>query len=348
MKYYSPIKHLCLGLIFLLNSHLVLKAQDDCATTLSKAQKLYESGNIEGVPQLLESCLSNGFTSQEKIQAQKLIILSYLFSNRRDDADKEMLSFLKRNPEYTPATNDQAEFLQLLHDYINTPFATIGFSGGVTLPSVAVIRRYGVDNLNENQGTYSATLGFHAGMSYTRRLTEKFALGADIQYAQYGFDYEQRNMFGFTSLTATESHKSLSIPVSVIYNLPNVWKLEPYGRAGFSVNYLLKVTQQFQRSYTDNVDKALTSSDNDISTHRNTVNVSGVLGCGFKYHVPHAYIFTEFRLNAGMLNLVKPSGRYAFQDNTFNYYYSDNDFRLNTWQLSIGYAYIFYDPKKKK
>ena len=46
-----------------------LKAEDNCALTLENAQKMYDNGMIEKIPEMLANCIKNGFTSEERLQA---------------------------------------------------------------------------------------------------------------------------------------------------------------------------------------------------------------------------------------------------------------------------------------
>jgi hypothetical protein len=44
-------------------------AQDDCATKIQEAQKYYDQGMIDEIPQMLAPCMADGFTRQQKIEA---------------------------------------------------------------------------------------------------------------------------------------------------------------------------------------------------------------------------------------------------------------------------------------
>ena len=78
--------------------------EEDCAIKLREAQQLYDAGKIETVPDMLQSCIDKGFTQEERLTAFKLIILCQIYNDDPDEAHKEMLSFLKRYPEYELST----------------------------------------------------------------------------------------------------------------------------------------------------------------------------------------------------------------------------------------------------
>ena len=85
-------------LILISQTVLVVKAQEGCGFVLKRAEKLYEEGVIEAIPQLLENCMKKGFTKEEKIRAYKLLILTNLYEDRQNKADKLMLELIKFEP----------------------------------------------------------------------------------------------------------------------------------------------------------------------------------------------------------------------------------------------------------
>src|SRR5688572_15785653 len=76
---------------FLLLFSLSVKAQNTCSQTLIKAQFTYYEGRAEEVPLMLETCLTSGFTPEEKLQAYRLLTLTYLYLNEPANAEKVML-----------------------------------------------------------------------------------------------------------------------------------------------------------------------------------------------------------------------------------------------------------------
>ncbi len=78
---YSKRILIILSLLILIFSIGIKAQEEDCSFTLTKAQKLFDAGTIEQIPQILQPCIDNGFTEEDKLQAYKLIILSYLFDN---------------------------------------------------------------------------------------------------------------------------------------------------------------------------------------------------------------------------------------------------------------------------
>jgi len=79
---------------------LPVNAQTDCVAKLDSAKMLFNSGQIEEIPSLLEPCLRIGFAKQDKIQAYLLLIQVYLFDTNREKAQQVMSEFLHSFPDY--------------------------------------------------------------------------------------------------------------------------------------------------------------------------------------------------------------------------------------------------------
>ncbi|HEY8402508.1 MAG TPA: hypothetical protein VIK89_14670, partial [Cytophagaceae bacterium] len=111
----------------------LVKAQsteNNCTQTLKKAQNTYDQGRIFEIADMLQPCIENGFTKEEKTSAYYLLTLTYLYFNEREKAEKAMLEFLKLNPEYE-IKNDPAEFVNLYNSFRTTPAFLIGGRAGI-------------------------------------------------------------------------------------------------------------------------------------------------------------------------------------------------------------------------
>ncbi len=81
---------------------------------LKEADKLYQTGEFEKVESQLIPCLTHGFTDQEKVQAYRLLALSYLANDASDKARKMIEELLKINAGFEPAFFDPEEFTTLV------------------------------------------------------------------------------------------------------------------------------------------------------------------------------------------------------------------------------------------
>ena len=85
----------------------------------------------------------------------------------------------------------------------------------------------------------------------------------------------------------------------------------------------------------------------DVKDSRIPVDIFGHLGTGIKFKIPRGFLFFEARASLGILDQNKTGGKNTDLLENF-YFYSSPGFRLNTFNMNLGYTYIFYKPSKKK
>lgn len=101
------------GLLLLQFSEL--QAQKVCGEqALKQADRQYQSGSFEEVESTLLPCLTTGFTDQEKVQAYRLLALSYIANDFPDKANKAVADLLKINASFEPSFFDPEEFSNMV------------------------------------------------------------------------------------------------------------------------------------------------------------------------------------------------------------------------------------------
>jgi outer membrane receptor for ferrienterochelin and colicins len=80
-----------------------VRAQENCGEfKITEAQRRYSNGNFNDVFQLLNPCLEDGFTNNEKVVAYKLTAQSYLAIDSLGKATDAIRKMLLLNPSYEP------------------------------------------------------------------------------------------------------------------------------------------------------------------------------------------------------------------------------------------------------
>lgn len=80
--------------------------------TLGEARNLYELGQFQQVFDLLSPCLKEGFTSQQRVEALRLMAFSYLAIDSLDAAYDQTMQILQINPAYQPSLFDPPGFIE--------------------------------------------------------------------------------------------------------------------------------------------------------------------------------------------------------------------------------------------
>jgi hypothetical protein len=333
-------------LTLLLSIVQISMAQSACTNTLKKAETMYENGNIEEIPDVLQSCMKRGFTKEEKIRGHKLIIKSHLFNQNMEQAKASMLSFLKDYPEYVPDRSvDGADFMRLVDKFETLPFLSIGAFAGANISSVSVIQPYALNNDDKQSYNYGSP-GFQLGVEFSRPLHKYVEINLGLAIERNSFEYTN-NSFGFSETKFIEKQTRFSIPLSgaLVYKLG---KFIPFVGFGLHTSYLISDEVTPSRTYTDNSNDDITGTEIDMLPHRNRINLSLLTNVGLRYKIPEGYLFFRAAYQIGLINQANPSARYDNPELTYMYYYLDDDFALNNLSFSFGYTRMLYKPKPKK
>jgi hypothetical protein len=329
----------------------VVRGQNECSTKIQEAHKLYEQGMIEEIPQMLAPCMANGFTRTQIIEAYKLIILSYLFDDNQFEAEKTMVEFLKKFPEYEIMPNDPVEFVYLFESYRTTSIFSFGFTAGFNLTDPRIIEPFSV--LDQKNITLKNTMkpGFQFGVGVGRYISRKMFINLELKFSEnrYGFEEEiitpLPGLNGISSVTYSEKLYKFILPLTISYEF-SAKKLHYFMRGGASVASITGVTGSASRQFAEEI-PPVPGETMDIAKYRKNIMYAGVAGAGVRYKVPHGVLTAEIRASIGLNNIVKPDKRFENMQQIMKSNHSDDDFAINTFSFSAGYYFSFYKPKKQ-
>jgi hypothetical protein len=321
--------------------HHQLNAQENCALNLKRAQEFFSAGQIEEIPALIESCLKNGFTREERVQAYKLLINAYVFDDNLEKAEIVMLDFLKKYPEYEIISTDPSEFVNLKEQFDNRPRFSLGIIGGGTYSVIRGIEPVNTSPIHGNYGNYNTSgVSYHVGLAFIKNLNTRIELCLEANYKTTVFDhYLDPN--SFTTNSYYEAQQLINFPLTAKYSFGK-GKYLPYASLGFNTGILFK-------SGADLISIPGTESPRLSNIgNRETLCFWGVIGAGVKLKVPKAYIFLDVRYNLGLNNQVNNKGRGLTQtDELWLYQTRDDSFYHDDLNFSLGIVRTIYKPRKK-
>jgi hypothetical protein len=351
-KKYNPSLWLFLLGTLLLLIPTRLHAQNDCASKIQEAQKFYDLGMIEDIPKMLVLCLEQG-NRAEKIEAYKLIILTYLFDDNQFEAERTMTEFLRKYPEYEIMPNDPIEFVYLFESYRTTSVFSFGLNIGANLTDPRVIEPYTLFDNNNASTKNSFKPGFTLGLGVGRYISRKMFMNLECNFVSnnYTFHNEIRlpvpeEKDAINAVTYTERLNKLEIPLTLAYEF-SIKKTHYFIRTGISVAKITGITGHAERKFSEEL-ASLSSEDLDIKGYRKNLIFGAIAGVGMRYKVPRGVISIDLRANIGLNNIVKKDQRWENQDFITKYYHVDDDFSINTFSLTAGYYFSFYKPKKQR
>jgi hypothetical protein len=345
------LKYICI--IFFIFIQLGLAAQENCIKSFQRARRLYDQGMIDEIPEILAPCIEAGFTRNQKIEAYKLIILAYLFDDDQYEAEKAMLEFLKKYPEYEIMPSDPVEFVYLFESYKTKAIISLGFTFGPNLTNPRIIERYVAGDITRCSSANSTGAGFQAGFNVSRYITNRVFvnLGAIYKTSQYSFMDNMKVIYKgdeerLAKITFDETVSRLDIPFSIAYEIIKTRNINYYLSGGFSAGNISKATGIPSISTSEDL-PAVTGADIIMTDFRETILYSGIIGTGIKYKVPRGFLIFDLQYSIGINNIVIPETRNEISDLWSAYYYIDDDYSVNSLTIAVGYYFSFYQPKKQ-
>ncbi len=325
------------------------------------AENLYDEGKIEKIPAITRKKIEREDYREQERATKRLTILSYIYNDDSHKADSAMLELLQFEKEYKLMKEDSAtEFQYLYETYRTSPVYSAGLIGGFNCSQVSISNAFGVNNVNKNKGKYTSEgLGFQVGLSFSVYLDfilQGLQAYADVVFQKNQFKYTNK-LYDFSRLEITETQTWINPSFSLSYSI-NLGKqksyfdagkfkrIKPFVLAGITPSFLLTDYCKPFREYDGFRD--IKSAKIGLEKLRNRVNFAVHAGVGVKVKFPMSYLFFDVRYYKGFFNQVNRKNRYSIPELIYNYYYIDNDFKLNNFSFRLGYRYLIYRPKKKK
>jgi hypothetical protein len=338
---------LFVSLLLLVSARLFSQETGTCAEKLKSAQSLFDKGQVKEVPGLLKDCLKSGFKKEEEMTAYKLLIQAFLLEDKLEKADSTMFEFLSKNPEYQLSPTDHSSIVYLYNKFRVKPVVQISGHAGLNLPFLTFVGQEMTSGEKEIS-TYKSNINFYISGESKFKISEKTELGFEIGFSLLKFTNLIPYYNGYTSIKYTESQQRIEVPLFVQHDFASFDKLTLYGRAGIGLAYTLGVTANATYTPTDpnNRDNRTGESLNKKDS-RIAIDYFVQIGAGIKYKIPNGFFFAEIRSDLGALNQYITGGKTVPQTDFF-YVWRDPDFRLNAFNINVGYTHIFYKPSKGK
>lgn len=317
---------------------------DSCIIKLKNANTGYDQGDYDGSIKLLRSALSDcPLDKSEKIQANKLLIMSYLKVDNLEEADKTAGTIMKIDPYYKPDKfKDDPKYSALFEKFRPVQVFRMGFSAGFNRSIIDVVQTYSIvhdDAASADLATYNSKTGFQLGLSAEYRMYKDLWLQLEGQFRQSSYEHILDDVEG-TTVNYSEKLSYVDVPLSAKYYIMDK-TFSPYVEAGATFSFLTNALSTTERD--DQKDIV------DRTDYRNSYMTGFFGGAGVAYRMKGISLYAAFRYTYFDENVNKEGTRYADDVNVFKYYYIDDDFRLDNWQINVGVNYtLSYQNKKTK
>ena len=331
-----------------------------CTQTLRLARSTYEQGRLHGIPDLLDECLrgsgGKSFTLEEKVEAYKLLCLTYIYLEEPQKADEAMLNLLRTNNyfEIKPDT-DPAEFVALYRTFRTDPVYRIGVQLGANASIPNVVSYLPSNDLPSE---YNYGLAFQGGVVADiplKFLDKKLTFHPELLFAMKSFKYLNEGTYTDETpdgqpfsrefvTNGTDNYSYISLPLMIQYRIQEK-KFRPFAALSISADYLLSARSTFFRTKEDAT--SLDEQSLDVKGQREKLNISAMASIGVKVKVTGGLAVAELRYSHGLTNINNEESIYAnFNRTNPTGGYVDGVFKLNSLSFTLGYVYNRFNPKK--
>ena len=312
------------------------------------AEQDYDAGRLVSIVDNItggfdKSLGDQGYTSEEKIRALKLITKVYIFLDNEPKADEYMIKLLKADKEHKlDAKVDPAELYDLYRKFRSQPIFRVGLRTGVNMSYPNIIRTFGTGNTGivskiyngDGQPPVGASVNGGAGTGFfINAMVERYldwglevGLGFEFRNSQYSVDNyitygdslqvngtTEIAQFAVLSTTVTHQQSFLRIPLFLRYNFNYTLAKSfiPYIAAGTSYDYLLDA-KYLEGNRTGGTEYKF---DSDLSLKglglitKNNFSVFASLG--LKMRVKTHFLTFEATFNKALFNYINPDNRWS-------------------------------------
>jgi hypothetical protein len=158
------------GLILLMLGVSVCYSQTPSTQTgaqiLRSARSIYDQGRLHELPVILENAFNEGKfqNDNEKVEAYKILILTYIYIEEPEKADKAMIDLLHADKFFRLSSADPVEFKNLYRKFRTDPLFRIGIRGGVSQTYVNTLKNHYIPAESAGNGEYKPALGFQGAI----------------------------------------------------------------------------------------------------------------------------------------------------------------------------------------
>lgn len=319
-------------LILLIGTQTSIAQTDSCAIKLKNANMSFEQGDYDGTITLLNWALQEcSLDKSEKIEANKLLILSYFKVDNLEAADKTAAQIMKIDPYYKPDKfKDDSKLSALFDKYQPTPVLRIGFMAGINRTQISVDNYYSIVHSDADKfSEYNSKTGFQLGITAEYRLFKNLWVETGAHFRQSQYEHLLDSVEN-TTIKYNEKLSYFDVPLNVKYYLQEK-TISPYVFAGASFSFMTGALSTTER---DDQKDIVNRTD-----YRNTFMFGVHGGVGASYRIKGIQLFAGLHYAYYPDNVNKDGTRYADLVNVFKYYYLDNDFRMDNWQFNVGFNY---------
>ena len=339
-----------LAIIVFLGFFQVVYAQE-CTAVLDEAKKEFAAGHLEVISSLLNDCLHGNFTDEQKIEAYKLLTITYLYLDFPHEAEQSFMELLEIDHEYRISESDPVELQYLSKKFITTPIISFTGKAGANVSTVTVLHRNTVSAEPDDNWKYTPGFGFNVMAGMDLHFNKIVSLNFELDLSSRSYVYTDVLFSEIEPQDIEQKRTNLhaSLPVSLKFTYPGI-TYYPYVYAGYSPSYTLISQGNDKREPRAN--ENIVGPSIDLLGKTKAFSHSLIFGIGVKRRFKYNYVLVDLRYRLGMTNMLDEKKQYNFdndqiREEQFRYLQSGDDLRWNGLELSVGFTIPKYKVRAK-
>jgi hypothetical protein len=341
-------RHLIFGILIWGNTLSVFG--QSCTQKLEEAMRAYYGGNLREVETLIDytACAEN-LTKEQRVNALRIIVISNLFLKEQEKAEDAMLKLLKVNPEYKLTDVDLPEFEKLLSSFKRNPVFSLGLFGGLNHSGFVVTEQYSLGEII-SPPNYKSITGFQVGISGFYLINKNIWLHSSLfaQKRSYLIEEKFREILGSDTLMIQSTEKQLhfQFPIAIRYVFGHWNKnYRPYIEGGAQFGYLMNAKSQLVVSNLTTGQPPRVNFEYELNNNRNRINKQLFIGVGILKKRGKNIVGIHAGYSIALESAVKAHSRFQYPELFSTFGYIDNEFKINSFLLSLTFNRIYYKPK---
>lgn len=333
-----------------------LLAQSSCERNLNEARADYSNGNLYAIPGKLTDCLEEGFSETEKIEALRLLTLTYININQQEKARNTFIELLNIKTDYQVQENIDPSELYSLYKKIDTEIKYfIGVTFGVNLNSILVHKYRNTIPVESNHTAEYSTIisNPQIGVQFLYPITKNWIAGAEVQFQNQKFHYSEKNIYyndiedandNYTDITYDGSNNGINLNINLRY-MKDFYQWKPFIEVGSVGRYNLSYDiLSYDSDYNPTVENEIID-ELDISSRRANFNVGVTANLGTMIKLGENYGEIKFGASNYFINHLNEEARAT----AFTYTIADgmtlleDDYTNLVYQLSITFNIPFFN-----
>ncbi|WP_375578143.1 hypothetical protein ABWH96_14015 [Marivirga tractuosa] len=345
-------KNFIILFFLLVTTTINLFAQSNCERSLNEARTDYSNGNLYAVPGKIGDCLEEGFSKTEKVEALRLLTLTYININQQEKARETLIRLLNLKTDYQAIKNEDPSELYSLYNDIDTDIKYfIGITFGLNLNSMRVITDRNAHPLENNISNYTPKVSIpQVGLQFLYPIKKSLIAGIEVQYQNHKYFYKEENDNGVGDINIIEyssNNDGININLMLRY-MKDYYNWKPFveigstGRANFTYDIINYTNNSDQTPDEENI-----TEPQDILSNRSVFNLSLNANLGTMIKLGENYGEIKFGVSNYFRNHLNKQSRSEVYETTIldGMVLMEDDLVNIVYQLNFTFNIPFFNFK---